>query len=566
MPAIMRFDIETEDGRKEWRRFIEDSPPAQAALYQKLYDEQYAAWKERQSKSIKEGIQANRAFREKALGKTTPTKAVDHQSESNEQPPGIVPVGPAYSNNREKLSRPPEIIQPELDRLSRQEIKEHEQVKEWEHRLAKKGLSDARFDEDERILKERIQQLSRTQNEIRALGGTPRATATRAIKSATRKAESLRERRDEAKRKEYERLKNEARNLAENARYESWALVPVGSGNQREYAGGEIPNGGKERIRPPRDLKGASVDQLKSWLEQDDRQIEKLRKLRARTDSPGERENAESLLNKAMQDREAVLKELGKRPTYKQEKAEENRRQREQTRQQEAEENRRYKHEEASRKAEEAFAKKSEEREYKESQAASRHADYMAEKEFLRETEAARHADRMEYAKLLQKQRRARDRRETRRAIRRSISNSVAGAGATAYRLSKYQKAAQASAYARRRPKRMAASRVPARQSYFDPGSDYPESIHDTYRDRVIAAGGVEVVWFAAASMGGAAFLATRQNDVVWSLGTMVAAFFAAGGAREDATIRDLSLGLLSAGAAVLTLRAIKPKAFSGQQ
>lgn len=107
--------------------------------------------------------------------------------------------------------------------------------------------------------------------------------------------------------------------------------------------------------------------------------------------------------------------------------------------------------------------------------------------------------------------------------------------------------------------------RTPASQSYFQPASE-PQSIHDTYRDRVIAGGGVETVWFLASSIASTAFLATRKNDIAWAVGTLIVTFFAAGGAREDATIRDASLGALTAGAGVLVFRALKPQAFQGQQ
>lgn len=115
------------------------------------------------------------------------------------------------------------------------------------------------------------------------------------------------------------------------------------------------------------------------------------------------------------------------------------------------------------------------------------------------------------------------------------------------------------------------ASRVPPsvraqRQTDYEP-ADYVPSIHDTRVERVIAAGGVEVLWFAAPAVASAAFISSRKNDIAWAAGTSIATFFVAGGAREDATIRDVSLGTFAGSVAVLTLRLMgKLNRFSGQQ
>ena len=111
------------------------------------------------------------------------------------------------------------------------------------------------------------------------------------------------------------------------------------------------------------------------------------------------------------------------------------------------------------------------------------------------------------------------------------------------------------------------AKRLPARQSYYDDYEESPRSIHDTRVKRVISAGGVEVVWYAASSIATAAFIATRKNDIAWSAGTALVTFFVAGGAREDATIRDAALGAFSGAASVLALRLMgKLNRASGQQ
>lgn len=104
--------------------------------------------------------------------------------------------------------------------------------------------------------------------------------------------------------------------------------------------------------------------------------------------------------------------------------------------------------------------------------------------------------------------------------------------------------------------------------------SDYDEyrpsaarSIHDKVSSRVIAGGGVEAGWFALASIASAAFVATRKNDLTWGAALAIGTFFVAGGAREDATIRDFSLGVLGGSAGVTTVRLMgRLNKASGQQ
>ncbi len=85
--------------------------------------------------------------------------------------------------------------------------------------------------------------------------------------------------------------------------------------------------------------------------------------------------------------------------------------------------------------------------------------------------------------------------------------------------------------------------------------------------DRVLASGVVEAGVFAAAAAGATWFLETRKRDLYWSAGVGLASFFVAGGARNNAGIRDVSLGILAASAAVLTINITGHlKLFSGQQ
>lgn len=85
--------------------------------------------------------------------------------------------------------------------------------------------------------------------------------------------------------------------------------------------------------------------------------------------------------------------------------------------------------------------------------------------------------------------------------------------------------------------------------------------------DRVIASGAVEAGVFVLGAAVSAWFVATRQRDIYWALGLGAASFFVAGGARNNAAVRDVSLGVLSGSAAVATLRAVgKLNKSSGQQ
>ncbi len=84
---------------------------------------------------------------------------------------------------------------------------------------------------------------------------------------------------------------------------------------------------------------------------------------------------------------------------------------------------------------------------------------------------------------------------------------------------------------------------------------------------RVIAAGGVEAGVLALGSMASAVFIANQTDDIGWGIGLGLVSFFVAGGARNNAMIRDVALGSLSGSAGVLTLRAINRLALkSGQQ
>lgn len=84
---------------------------------------------------------------------------------------------------------------------------------------------------------------------------------------------------------------------------------------------------------------------------------------------------------------------------------------------------------------------------------------------------------------------------------------------------------------------------------------------------RVIAAGGVEAGVLAIGSMASAVFIANQKDDIGWGIGLGLVSFFVAGGARNNAMIRDVALGSLSGSAGVLTLRAIGRLALkSGQQ
>ena len=111
------------------------------------------------------------------------------------------------------------------------------------------------------------------------------------------------------------------------------------------------------------------------------------------------------------------------------------------------------------------------------------------------------------------------------------------------------------------------AGRVPARQARADYDFDYQPSVHDIRTQRVIASGGVEAVTFAVSSIASAGFISTRVNDIAWALGTAGLGFFVAGGARQDAMIRDFALGAMSGALATATLRFMgKMNRFNGQQ
>lgn len=85
--------------------------------------------------------------------------------------------------------------------------------------------------------------------------------------------------------------------------------------------------------------------------------------------------------------------------------------------------------------------------------------------------------------------------------------------------------------------------------------------------DRVIASGAVEAGVFVLGAAASAWFVATRTRDIYWALGLGAAAFFVAGGARNNAAVRDVSLGVLSGSASVATLRAVgKLNKSAGQQ
>ena len=96
---------------------------------------------------------------------------------------------------------------------------------------------------------------------------------------------------------------------------------------------------------------------------------------------------------------------------------------------------------------------------------------------------------------------------------------------------------------------------------------DVSRNAHVRAYDTIIASGGVEAAYIAGTSFATAAWLTTRTNDISWSLGTLLLSFFVAGGAREDAAIRDIGVGALASSAAVLTVRMMgELKLRSGQQ
>ena len=72
--------------------------------------------------------------------------------------------------------------------------------------------------------------------------------------------------------------------------------------------------------------------------------------------------------------------------------------------------------------------------------------------------------------------------------------------------------------------------------------------------ERVIASGAVEAGVFAIGAAGTAFFISTRTKPLDWALGSGIIALFVAGGARNNAAIRDISLGVLAGCAATGTL------------
>lgn len=92
-------------------------------------------------------------------------------------------------------------------------------------------------------------------------------------------------------------------------------------------------------------------------------------------------------------------------------------------------------------------------------------------------------------------------------------------------------------------------------------------SLHKEVSQRVIASGGVEAGVMLAGGFGAAWWVATRQADIYWALGTVAVSFFVAGGARNNAGIRDVSLGAMVGAATVLALNLTgKMNLASGQQ
>ena len=72
--------------------------------------------------------------------------------------------------------------------------------------------------------------------------------------------------------------------------------------------------------------------------------------------------------------------------------------------------------------------------------------------------------------------------------------------------------------------------------------------------ERVIASGAVEAGVFAIGAAGTAFFISTRTKPLDWVIGTGLVSLFVAGGARNNAAIRDISLGVLAGCAATGTL------------
>ena len=72
--------------------------------------------------------------------------------------------------------------------------------------------------------------------------------------------------------------------------------------------------------------------------------------------------------------------------------------------------------------------------------------------------------------------------------------------------------------------------------------------------ERVIASGAVEAGVFALGAAGTAYFISTRTKPLDWALGFGLLSFFVAGGARNNAAVRDISLGVLGGCAATATL------------
>lgn len=96
---------------------------------------------------------------------------------------------------------------------------------------------------------------------------------------------------------------------------------------------------------------------------------------------------------------------------------------------------------------------------------------------------------------------------------------------------------------------------------------DVSRNVHVRTHDTIIASGGVEATYYAGGAMLSAAWISTRQNDLYWAVGASLISFFAAGGAREDSAIRDISLGILGGSAATLAIRLLgKLNRSTGQQ
>lgn len=96
---------------------------------------------------------------------------------------------------------------------------------------------------------------------------------------------------------------------------------------------------------------------------------------------------------------------------------------------------------------------------------------------------------------------------------------------------------------------------------------DISRNVHVRTHETIIASGGVEAAYYAGGAVLSAAWIATRQNDLYWAAGASLISFFAAGGAREDSAIRDISLGILGGSAATLAIRLMgKLARTNGQQ